>query len=86
LAATQTSFDNASQRNQIASGLFQIVVFGIRTLIGDGHTYSFTMTFADGGTEDYLVKSLTNSLNIEPIKGTLKQSDGQVREKSCGTT
>lgn len=42
------------------------------------------MTFADGGKEDYIVKNITVSQNLEAKEGTPKVRSGQVEPKSCG--
>jgi hypothetical protein len=82
--ATQAAFDSTFQRNRIASSTWQIIVFGIKMRVGLNSSYTFTMTFADGGKEDYIVKNITVSQNLEAKEGTLKVGSGQVEPKSCG--
>jgi hypothetical protein len=85
-AATQAAFDSTFQRNRIATSTWQIIVFGVKTKVGLNSSYTFTMTFADGGKEDFIVTNITASATVEAKEGTLKTGSGQVEPKSCATS
>lgn len=82
LAATQEAVDKSFQRNKVGSSTWQIFLFGVKTRVGLDSDYTFTMTFADGGTEDVVIKSIPASQDVAS-KGNLRVGSGRVEPQSC---
>lgn len=83
--AVQAAFDSTFQRNAIADSMWDLFVFGVRVSLGLYGKYTFTATYADGGTEDYIVTNLTASVTIERKSSppTLVLGSGQPQPTDC---
>lgn len=62
----------------------EIVIVGTRDPLGDMQTYSFMLTYADGGKEDYVVNNIHSSINLTTKPVSLKQGGESAKPASCG--